>query len=81
MIRDRARIKFELSEEEVSKKEIVDLFNEMLLNLETSEKANKGLESLSGDLHSYNILENLKYDELSEFKKILDEQIKYQKVK
>jgi hypothetical protein len=81
VIRDRARIKFELSEEEVSKKEIVDLFNEMLLNLETSEKANKGLESLSGDLHSYNILENLKYDELSEFKKILDEQIKYQKVK
>ena len=53
----------------------------MLLNLETSEKANKGLESLSGDLHSYNILENLKYDELSEYKKILDEQIKYQKVK
>lgn len=81
MIRDRARIKFELSEEEVSKKEIVDLFNEMLLNLETSEKAKKGLESLSGDLHSYNILENLKYGELSEFKKILDEQIKYQKVK
>jgi hypothetical protein len=81
VIRDRARIKFELSEEEVSKKEIAYLFNEMLLNLETSEKANKGLESLSGDLHSYNILENLKYDELSEYKKILDEQIKYQKVK
>ena len=53
----------------------------MISKRETTEKANKGLNCLSGDLHSYNILLNLKYDELSEYKKILDEQIKRQKEK
>lgn len=45
---------------------------ERLKTFYNQEKPNKSLENLCGSLNSYNVLENVKYDELSDFKIHLD---------